>query len=181
MTPRTSIAILVLLWTHACVTGAGPFYAGRWTGEPDKCHIRDIMPGAYTAVALIGQYFLFSSVMVTLYCRIFCVAQKQKRKIHEIMGNLNGTYTLIKDTKSAKTLAIVLGAFLLSWSLFFCMSAVQIAGLEGDRLYTIYVVGILMGVLNSCFNPVIYSWKSEEFRSAYLRLIKKICRKNDVY
>ena len=180
MTPRRSVIILIIVWTHACFTGTGPFYCGRWSEDSTKCHIKDIMPPAYTLIALIGQYFVFSLIMIILYCKIFQVAKLQKRKIHEIVENLNGTYTLIKDTKSAKTLAMVLGAFLASWSLFFCMSAFQVAGIEENRLYTVYIVGLLMGIFNSCLNPVIYCWKSSEFRTAYCRLVKKICRRNNV-
>ena len=106
--------------------------------------------------------------MIILYGRIIAT-----------IGNLDGNTTLVKDTKTAKTLAMVLGAFLFSWTPFFCLITVQVAGMEEDYLYTVYVVGILMGVFNSCLNPVIYCWKSSELRKAYLTLVRKICKRDE--
>ena len=178
MTPRKSVVIISILWIQACVIGSGPLYCGRWYEENMQCLLHTVMPAGFILPLLTGQYFLYSLIMIILYGRVFYVAHQQKVKINATIGNLDGNTTLVKDTKRAKTLAMVLGTFLFSWTPFFCLITVQVAGMEGDYLYTIYVVGTLMGVFNSCLNPVIYCWKSSEFRKAYLILVRKICRRD---
>ena len=179
MTPRKSVIILTILWVQALVIGAGPFYCGRWYEENMECLLSEVMPPGYTLTALTGQYFLYSSIMIALYSKVFYVAHQQKLKINATIGSLDGNQALVKDTKTTKTLAMVMGVFLFSWTPFFCLVTIQASGFKGDQLYTVYVVTILMGVFNSCLNPVIYCWKSSEFRKAFERLIKKVCRKDE--
>ena len=179
MTPRKSVVIISILWIQACIIGSGPLYCGRWYGENMQCLLHTVMPPSFILPLLTGQYFVYSLIMIILYGRIFHVAHQQKVKINATIGNLDGNTTLVKDTKTAKTLAMVLGTFLFSWTPFFCLITVQVAGMEEDYLYTVYVVGILMGVFNSCLNPVIYCWKSSEFRKAHLTLVRKICRRDE--
>ena len=177
MTPRRSVVIIGVLWVQACLIGSGPFYCGRWAGADMECLLHTVMPPAFILPLLTVQYFLYSAVMIVLYGRVFYVAHQQRLKINATIGSIDGNNSLLKDTKTAKTLAMVLGAFLISWTPFFCLITIQVAGVEGDYLYTVYVVGILMGVFNSCLNPIIYCWKSSEFRSAYLRLVKRLFRR----
>ena len=177
MTPRKSEVILFILWVHAFIVGTGPFYCGRWY-DGMECLPSDVMQPAYTLPALMAQYFLYVSIMIILYGSVFYVAHQQKLKINATIGTLDNN-TLVKDTKTAKTLAVVLGVFLFCWTPFFCLATIQASGFKGDQLYTVYVVTILMGVFNSCLNHVIYCWKSSEFRKAFARLIKKLCRKDD--
>ncbi len=134
------------------------------------------MPSEFVLVVMSAQYSFLSAVMLCLYSKIFLVAHQQKMKIQATAGVL-GPDNLVKDTKTAKTLAIVLGAFLFSWTPFFTLCTVQALGYQGEQVFTVYVVGILMAILNSALNPIIYCWKSSEFRTAYARLLRRLCRK----
>jgi hypothetical protein len=81
---------------------------------------------------------------------------------------------LLKESKAAKTLSVLVGSFILAWGPFFVMYIIEVIF---PNLISIEVVDIItwIGYLNSTFNPIIYAWYSQQFREAFYRLtINKI-------
>ena len=151
-----------------------PFYCGRWSANITNCLLNEILHPVYIFIALTGQFSIYSLIMITLYCKIFFVARQQKRKIScSILGNC----TSPKSTKATKTLALVLGAFLIFWTAFFYLVSVQAAGIQNNIVDTVHFLSLFLGLTNSYLNPIIYCWKSLEFKQAYIILIKRICKR----
>ena len=174
LTPRKSALALAVVWIYAFVTGMSPFYCGRWSANITNCLLNEILPPFYIFIAVTGQFSLVSLIMIFLYCKIFCVAQQTKRKIDSsILGNC----TSPKSTKATKTLALVLGVFLIFWTPFFCLVSIQAAGIQNNMVDRVHFISLVLGLTNSCLNPIIYCWKSLEFRQAYIILIKRICKR----
>ena len=181
MTVRKSVILLSILWVYACLTGAGPFYAGNWIQGETKCTLNSIMSPTFVIFAITVQYPVCSGTMIILYGRVFYAAHRQMRRINVTLGSLDhysSNSALVKDTKTAKTLAMVLGAFIFSWTPFYFLATIQAMGYSSDHLYIVYVVTSLIGVCNSCLNPAIYCWKSSEFRKAYRMFLQKVCTAN---
>ena len=172
ITPRTSALALTVIWIYAFFTGMSPFYCGRWSENINHCLLKELLPPVYIYIALTGQFVTCSLIMIILYSKIFYVAKQQKRKIECSMVS---NYTSAKS-KATKTLALVLGVFLIFWTPFFCLASVQSAGIQNDILDQFYFLSLFLGLTNSCLNPVIYCWKSSEFRTAYIILITRICK-----
>ena len=181
MTVRKSVILLSILWVYACLTGAGPFYAGNWIQGETKCTLNSIMSPTYVILAITVQYPVCSGTMITLYSRVFYAAHQQMRRTSVTIGSLDhcsSNIALVKDTKTAKTLAMVLGAFIFFWTPFYFLATIQAMGYASDHLYTVLVATLSIGVCNSCLNPAIYCWKSSEFRKAYKTLLQKVCTAN---
>lgn len=83
-----------------------------------------------------------------------------------------------RDHKAARTLGVIMGAFLSCWLPFFTW---YLAGtMCGSACYTPPDVSFLLfwiGYLNSALNPVIYPFFNRDFRDAFRRLFRRAgCR-----
>ncbi|XP_013775819.1 octopamine receptor beta-2R-like [Limulus polyphemus] len=81
-----------------------------------------------------------------------------------------------REYKAAKTLGIIMGAFVLCWLPFFlwyvsvtlCGDPCPTPGVVVDTLFWI-------GYFNSCLNPIIYAYFNLEFREAFKETLRTIC------
>ncbi|KAJ3590739.1 hypothetical protein NHX12_008688 [Muraenolepis orangiensis] len=115
-------------------------------------------------------FFFPCSVMVALYSKIFLVAKEHSRKIQDLGGhrgalNGKGEGGQIKrsEHKAAKTLGIVVGAFIFCWMPFFLNSIID-AYTGFSTPVEVYEVFYWLGYFNSTLNPVIYSMFYPWFR-----------------
>ncbi|BFF91563.1 octopamine receptor Oamb [Drosophila madeirensis] len=74
------------------------------------------------------------------------------------------------ETKAAKTLAIIVGGFIVCWLPFFTMYLIR-AFCESCIQPTVFSVLFWLGYCNSAINPVIYALFSHEFRIAFKRIV----------
>lgn len=123
-----------------------------------------------------GYHYLVSTAslilpllaMIIMYARIYMVARRQSRMI-----NLHQSYKT--DIKAAKTIAVVIGAFVVCWLPFFVMIigyAVD-QNFISDPHFKVLRAIKWMEYLNSCLNPIIYCCLNRTYRGAFKRLFKK--------
>lgn len=74
------------------------------------------------------------------------------------------------ETKAAKTLAIIVGGFIVCWLPFFTMYLIR-AFCEQCIQPTLFSVLFWLGYCNSAINPLIYALFSHEFRIAFKRIL----------
>lgn len=79
----------------------------------------------------------------------------------------------VSDIRAAKSFLIVIGAYCLCWTPFCVTLFLDIIKMEKNNS-KVSLIFLWLGYTNSCLNPLIYTWKYKQFRSALISVGKKI-------
>ena len=187
MTIRKIGVLVTLTWVYSAAIVWAPLPLGWFSwrplpAEPDPsaapqpCSFQLLHDNAHILFlsAIVGPACLAITVC---YFRIFMVARHHARAIaaveHSVHHNLRIRF-IIKDAKYAKTLALVIGVFLLLWTPYLaCLLAEVLADVDVSPWTWNYLT--LLAVLNSGLNPWIYAFKNNEFRSAFRKIFRSCC------
>ncbi|KAJ1207397.1 hypothetical protein NDU88_002788 [Pleurodeles waltl] len=103
--------------------------------------------------------------IVMLYARIYILVKSSSRKVTN-HNNSERSMALLR------TVVIVVGVFIACWSPLFILLLIDVSCKvqECDILFSAKWF-IVVAVLNSAMNPVIYTLASKEMRRAFLRLV----------
>ncbi|XP_016411245.1 trace amine-associated receptor 13c-like [Sinocyclocheilus rhinocerous] len=118
-------------------------------------------------------FFLPCSVMIGLYARIFVVAKKHIRTIGE--ANQHENENMFKtsrrsERKAAKTLGVVVGAFIICWLPFFINSLMD-PYINFSTPFVLFDTFGWLGYINSTINPIIYGLFYPWFRKSLSLII----------
>lgn len=190
MTKRRVFWKIALAWSVAIVFGFLPFFGwGRFanTRDPSEtlyCQVRANLSGDYRLAFLcIGGIPFF--LMVLAYWRIFKTARRHSRSIAADVARLHMQRRVdyIKETRAAKLVAAILGAFFLCYLPLFVAVVVDLLLPHGINPYA-YVGVVLLGTVNSAVNPFIVAAMNREYRQTYKRIMRckwrKTCSTTDI-
>ncbi|XP_051265415.1 trace amine-associated receptor 1-like [Dicentrarchus labrax] len=164
---RVIVIMILVSWTAPALNGISMTFLGVNKGQSNRCVLFQNLSSAIMAI-VFGFYFP-AIVMVTIYLKILMVAQRQAHSIHNTTCQSTKS-EIKKERKATKTLAIVMGVFLMCWTPYFlCMTFNPLSN------YTIPVAVIAafkwLGWSNSMLNPLVYAFFYSWFRSAFRIII----------
>lgn len=153
LTTKRVLIILALVWLYS--TTIACLRLANWQ--------------SYGLFAAFASFFLPLSLVIVMYTVIFIVVKIQVHRIGSAGGKEHAN-----EMKAAKTILVVIGAFVVCWLPFF----VIVVGHATDKNFTypmeVYNMFKWMEYLNSCLNPVIYTCMNRTYRRAFKRLFNRV-------
>ncbi|XP_030576682.1 trace amine-associated receptor 1-like [Archocentrus centrarchus] len=170
ITDRVVWMMILVSWGVAALIGIGITIAGFNQG---KCEESCLLEGLIsTTLACIFSFYIPVIIMLSIYLKIFLVAQKQVNSIQNAtcQNPKSGATASKMEKKATKTLAIVMGVFLLCWTPYFLCIIFQPITYDETPIAVIEVLNWLT-LSNSMLNPFIYAFFYSWFRSAFTTII----------
>ncbi|OCT94677.1 adenosine receptor A3 isoform X1 [Xenopus laevis] len=183
ITSRRICFSICTVWIISFLVGMVPMFG--WNkrsrlGEEHQhflnCTFENVMSIEYIVNFYIcGWIFIPLIIMLMLYIEIFYLIKKQLKQNssnHIKKGVFYG-----KEYKTAKSLALVLLLFALCWLPLSILHYVQFYN-PSVKKHTLYQPTIFLFILlshaNSAMNPIIYAFKINKFKEAYIHILRTI-------
>ncbi|XP_038128392.1 trace amine-associated receptor 1-like [Cyprinodon tularosa] len=170
MNAKITVVMILFIWGVSVLIGIGIVVGGFSQGTcEDECSV-DII--AANTMGPVFSFYLPAVIMLCIYFKIFLVAQKQLKSIHNAncSGIKPGTTVSRVEKKATKTLAIVMGVFLLCLTPYFTCVVFQPLYHSPPPVPVIETLNWLT-LSNSMLNPLIYAFFYSWFRSAFKMII----------
>ena len=163
MTPRKATAMITGVWIYSISVAVASFllFAER----------------IFNLIVFIMCFCVPLLVIISAYSIIFKVALRQIRQIRAIAPAqyARSHNNFLKEFKAAKTLAVVVGAFVICWLPFVTLNMIySLCDPSHDcPLVKVEVIMVTkwMHYGNSLLNPIIYTVMNREFRGAFKALL----------
>ncbi|XP_065168234.1 dopamine receptor 1-like isoform X2 [Atheta coriaria] len=207
VTRRVAVGSIATIWLASALISFVPISLGlHRPPQPTVYHAGgqnyptcalDLTP-TYAVVSSCISFYVPCIVMLGIYCRLYCYAQKHVKNIRaitrpiEIPPGTSRRKTMklkkankalhihlhshhsspyhVSDHKAAITVGIIMGVFLICWVPFFCINIVA-AFCKTCIPDITFKILTWLGYSNSAFNPIIYSIFNTEFREAFKRIL----------
>lgn len=132
------------------------------------CTLQSTLPDARSSVLARGREHIheLSSSRDTLNSAFGSLEDLTKRK-----------KIFVKNRKAARTISIIVSAFLICWMPYNTFSIVM--NICQKKCYTpstfqVSQILLYVGYLNSILNPIIFSYQNVQFRIAYRKILRKV-------
>lgn len=190
VTKTTAFIMLAVVWGYSALWGLLVLPNWKSPGSPHITISRGSQPNAcfkndpiYYTCAAVSAFFLPLIVIITAYSIIFKVAVTQAKAVAALdpTKNRRKKTTFFREVKATKTIALVIGAFVICWLPLFIILLVSLWDEENSQKFQknkpeahqaiTYIFISILPPLNSCANPIIYAVFNSNFRSAFLKFL----------
>ena len=118
---------------------------------------------------------LLVSVSTYCYTRIFYAIRRQQRQVQDSLGDQNAGLNMVRYKKTVFNALWVHFTLATCYTPFSVTTAViAIRGLN-TTLLLVEGITVILVLLNSSLNPLLYCWKMKEVRQAVKETVKQIC------
>ncbi|XP_069371219.1 trace amine-associated receptor 1-like [Paralichthys olivaceus] len=162
---HVTVIMSLVSWGIAVLIGIIIIFAGSSQGTcEEQCSVDVVIANT---VGPVFSFYLPAIIMLSIYFKIFLVAQKQ---VSSIQAAKSGTSVSKMERKATKTLATVMGVFLLCLTPFFLCIVFQPLAYYPPPIPVLETLNWLT-LSNSMLNPLIYAFFYSWFRSAFKIII----------
>lgn len=184
VTPKRAGTAVVVCWTVAIVVGLTPMLG--WNNlerlkETTDAVNKSLLITCQFETVISMEYMVYFNffgwvlpplvVMLLIYAEIFYMIHKQlNKKVTASQTDPSRYYG--KELKLAKSLALVLFLFAVSWLPLHILNCITLFSPKFQKKILIYVA-ILLSHGNSAVNPVVYAFRIKKFRNSFLKIWKQ--------
>ena len=156
MTSKRAIVIITAIWLYSIVVASLGLTFWYWQLS--------------TLVIVVLNYPIPVIIILFAYMNIFKAARYQAKQIDLNVDGKSRRFSLTVELKAAKTLGVVIGAFIVCWSPFFGLNlSYYICRCAPPPLVVSAAKWMHYG--NSVLNPLIYGLMNKDFRYAFKKLL----------
>ena len=163
MTPSKVRTALVLIWLYSFLLALISYFFWNFA--------------LFNFIVSILSFFLPLVFIIIAYVLIFKVALRQTRCIHSNLPDQGlrarpSRYNFLKELKAAKTLAVVVGCFVVCWCPFVVLNMIYSLCVQCPIVNpNVILVTKWMHYGNSLVNPLIYACMNKDFRISFKKLL----------
>lgn len=178
MTKKKIIIFIFLSWLYSATIVWAPIMAG-WYEEiqiPERYCTFEIMHQSEHLLFVSALFAPACIIIFVCYIRIYMIARHHARAIASLESSVQfnlQTHFITKDSKYAKTLAVVIGAFLLLWLPFQICLLYEVVTYHVMESWIRNYCGYL-AFANSALNPWVYAYKSVDIRLAFKKISRSL-------
>uniref|UniRef100_A0A8D2LFK7 Adenosine receptor A2 n=1 Tax=Varanus komodoensis TaxID=61221 RepID=A0A8D2LFK7_VARKO len=170
VTGKRAQGLIAVLWILSFGIGLTPLMGwNRW----ESCLFENVVTMSYMVYFnFFGCVLLPLLAMLVIYVKIFAVACKQLRQM-ELLGN--SRTTLQKEVNAAKSLAIIVGFFVLCWLPLHVLNCLNLflPNFAKSKPSWVMNMSIILSHANSVINPIIYAYRIRDFRYTFRKILRR--------
>ncbi|KAM9185124.1 adenosine receptor A3-like [Mergus octosetaceus] len=174
---------LGLCWSLSLLAGLIPMFGWNKQKErntdPQTCEFVSVMRLDYMVYfGFVAWTLVPLTIMCALYVEIFYVI---RMKLSQGVNNVRGAGTFYgQEFKTAKSLALVLFLFAVSWLPLCIINCISYFYPECNIPKHWIYLGILLSHANSAMNPIVYACRIKKFKTTYLLILRTyiLCKKS---
>ncbi|KAM5205465.1 adenosine receptor A1 isoform 1-T4 [Hipposideros larvatus] len=184
VTPRRAVVAIAGCWILSFLVGLTPMFgwnnlsevqrawaANGSVGEPViKCEFEKVISMEYMVYFNFFVWVLPPLLlMVLIYLEVFHLIRKQlAKKVSASTGDPQKYYG--KELRIAKSLALVLVLFALSWLPLHVLNCITLFCPSCHKPSVLIYIAIFLTHGNSAMNPIVYAFRIQKFRVTFLKI-----------
>ena len=189
VTHKRALVVIATLWCYSILFSLVPLMGWRANEQSvhnNICYFNTTFE--YSLISSAVNFLLPLLAMCWIYLKIFRIVKRVRKPptsqaprehddnkpVEEAASSQKKRRDLVKNTRAAKTISLIVCAFFFSWVPHTVNSVIMNLCIVCDIPYQVPVVFLMMGYLNSALNPVLYTFHNPHFRkvfSSFLRLM----------